>query len=82
MDEFNSLVYFHVDGAAVMAYEVGEGRRLLTIALKKGEPAQLQLTAARDNGNGVHLVAATSGGELRTRTMAVGESEDWTLLVK
>jgi hypothetical protein len=82
MDEFNSLVYFYVDGAAVMAYEVSEGRRLLTIALKKGEPAQLQLTAARDNGNGVHLVAATSGGELRTRTMAVGESEDWTLLVK
>jgi len=82
LDEFNSLVYFQVDGAQVMDWHVSDGRKLLTIALKKGEPALLKLTAARDNGNGVHLVAATSSGELRTRTMAVGETEDWTLLVK
>jgi hypothetical protein len=82
VDEFNSLVYFHVDGAPALNWHVSDGRRLLTVALKKGEPALLRLTAARDNGNGVHLVAATSAGELRTRTMAVGETEDWTLLVK
>jgi hypothetical protein len=82
VDEFNSLVYFHLDGAPVLNWHVSDGRKLLTIALKRGEPALLKLTAARDNGNGVHLVAATSAGELRTRTMAVGESEDWTLLVK
>jgi len=81
LDEFNSLVYFHLDGA-LMGWHVTDGRKLLTVALKKGEPALLKLTAARDDGHGVHLVAATSSGELRTRTMAVGESEDWTLLVK
>jgi hypothetical protein len=81
VDEFNSLVYFHLDGA-LMDWHVTDGRKLLTVALKKGEPALLKLTAARDDGHGVHLVAATSSGELRTRTMAVGESEDWTLLVK
>ena len=82
VDEFNSLVYFHLDGAPVLSWQVSDGRRLLTVALKKGEPAVLRLTAARDNGNGVHLVAATSAGELRTRTMAVGETEDWTLIVR
>jgi hypothetical protein len=82
LDEFNSLVYFRLDGAPVLNWHVSDGRKLLSVALKKGEPALLNLTAARDDGHGVHLVAATSSGELRTRTMAVGESEDWTLLVK
>jgi len=82
LDEFNSLVYFRLDGATPLNWHVSDGRKLLTVALKKGEPALLNLTAARDDGHGVHLVAVTSAGELRTRTLAVGESEDWTLLVK
>jgi hypothetical protein len=83
VDEVNSLLYFHVNGAEV-DWQLSEGTRTLTIALKKGQPALLRLTAARDSGDGsgVHVVMKTSAGPTLPATIPVGQTLDWTLLVK
>ena len=55
----------------------------LTIPLKKGVTTKITCLATVDGGGGgVTFRAISSSGELRTRVMAVGESESWTISFK
>jgi hypothetical protein len=47
-----------------------------------GAPAQMKLTATADGGGGVTVGFVSSMGEARTRTLAVGESEQWEVTVR
>lgn len=55
----------------------------LTIPLKKGATTKITCLASQDGGGGgVTFRAISSVGEMRTRVMAVGESESWTVSLK
>ena len=54
----------------------------LTIPLKKGDATKITCLASADGGGGVTFRAISSTGELRTRVMALGESESWTISFK
>jgi hypothetical protein len=54
----------------------------LTIPLKKGATTKITCLASQDGGGGVTFRAISSVGEMRTRVMAVGESETWTVAFK
>lgn len=54
----------------------------LTIPLKKGVTTKITCLATADGGGGVTFRAVSSTGELRTRVMAIGESESWTISFK
>jgi hypothetical protein len=50
--------------------------------LKKGATTKITCLASQDGGGGVTFRAISSVGEMRTRVMAVGESETWTVAFK
>jgi hypothetical protein len=51
----------------------------LSLALRPGSAARLELVASRDGGGGVTFGAASSLGETRTRVLRLGESERWDI---
>jgi hypothetical protein len=60
---------------------VNSGQDLL-IPLKPGAQAQVQAIARFDGGGGVTFGSRSSLGEVRSRIMAVGESDVWTVTVQ
>lgn len=54
----------------------------LAIPLKKGAQTKITCLASQDGQGGVTFRAVSSTGEMRTRVMAVGESESWTIAFK
>ena len=77
------------DGDAVILYVNGnsQGRILLTnrgqtvlVALPTGALSQIRVLAVEDGGGGVTFGASSSLGEIRSKVMAVGDSDNWTVV--
>ncbi len=79
-DEDGDAVSIAINGVSLGELTLANAGARLTIPLKPGAPASISITAVRDGGGGVTFRAISSRGELRTRVMAVGESETWAVV--
>jgi hypothetical protein len=81
-DEDGDTITVLVNGVSVGEVSLLNQGTKLSIPLRPGENAEITCIATRDGGGGVTFRALSSMGEMRTRTMAVGESETWTVAFK
>ena len=79
-DEDGDAVSVTVNGISLGELILANAGARLTIPLKPGEGTSISITAVRDGTGGVTFRALSSRGEMRTRTMALGESETWTVV--
>jgi hypothetical protein len=71
-----------VDGVSYGTITLINAGQDLLIPLKPGAQAQVRAVARFDGGGGVTFGSRSSLGEVRSRIMAVGESDDWTVTVQ
>lgn len=79
-DEDGDAVSVAVNGISHGELVLANAGARLIIPLKPGERTSISITAVRDGTGGVTFRALSSRGEMRTRTMALGESETWTVV--
>ena len=82
LDEDGDWVKISINDALFGELLLSNAGAKLTIPLKKGTTTKFTCTASRDGGGGVTFRAISSTGEMRTRVMAVGECESWTISFK
>lgn len=71
-----------VDGVSFGTVTLTNLGQDVLIPLKPGAQAQVRAVARFDGGGGVTFGASSSLGEVRSRIMAVGESDDWTVIAQ
>lgn len=79
-DQDGDVVEIAVNGTTLGIVAMSNRGTHLTLPLRPGETARVSIRAVRDGGGGVTLGARSSVGEARTRIMAVGESDEWTVV--
>ena len=77
--EDGDVVALSVDGMPIGQVMITHAGADITIPLKQGQSQTLTVTAVHDGGGGVTFGASSSLGDMRTRSMAVGESETWII---
>lgn len=77
--EDGDVVQVSIDGVPMSYLSLSHGGATLEIPLKKGESHRVTITAVRDGTGGVTLGLQTTAGTFLSRTMAVGESENWVV---
>jgi hypothetical protein len=77
--EDGDVVVVSVDGQALGRINLSNAGTVLTLPLKPGASTSLKVLAEKDGGGGVTFGAVTSQGQVMSRVMAVGESQDWTV---
>jgi hypothetical protein len=82
LDEDGDAVKIFVNDVPFGEVILSNSGAKLTIPLKKGATTKITCLASQDGGGGVTFRAISSVGEMRTRVMAVGESETWTVAFK
>jgi len=81
-EEDGDAVSIFLDGVPYGEIQLSHSGATLTLALKRNAEAHLRIVATHDGGGGVTFGAASSLGEVLTRVMAVGDSEEWTISCK
>lgn len=80
--EDGDAVTVYMNGAPYGEIILSHAGADLTVALKRDSTAQLRIVATHDGGGGVTFGASSSLGEVRTRVMKIGDSEDWLISYK
>ncbi|MBI5882220.1 MAG: hypothetical protein HZB91_03850 [Elusimicrobia bacterium] len=77
--EDGDVVVVSVDGKTLGRVNLSNAGAVLTLPLKPGASTSLKVLAEKDGGGGVTFGAVTSQGQVMSKVMSVGESQDWTV---
>jgi hypothetical protein len=80
--EDGDRVELSVDGASYGDLYLKNAGQEVLIPLTRGVPSEMNLLATADGGGGVTVGFVSSLGEARTRTLQVGQSEQWQVTVQ
>jgi hypothetical protein len=75
-------VELQVDGGPIGTIPLSNAGTEILIPLAPGTRSRVRVVATRDGGGGVTLGMVSSLGDVRTRVLHVGESEEWSVQVQ
>ncbi len=78
--EDGDAVVLYVNGASFGRVDLTNQGLSVLLALPRQALSQIRVLAVADGGGGVTFGAASSAGDVRTKVMGVGNSDEWTVV--